>query len=229
MLFRQLFDRESSTYTYLIADQDTRQAVIIDPVREQSQRDLQLLKQLQLQLISCLETHIHADHVTASSVLREATGCKSIVPINANIDCADRFIQDQEVIIVGNIEIKAIETLGHTNSHMAYLINHDRILTGDALLIRGCGRTDFQGGDAGKLFDAITQKLFSLDNRILVYPAHDYKGFTVSTIGEEKQFNPRFLNKTRQQFIEFMNNLDLPHPTKMMEALPANQKCGNAT
>lgn len=174
----------------------------------------------------CLETHIHADHITGTGKLRELTNCQGIVPVNAQAKCADRHLKDGEVINIGEIEIKAIETLGHTDSHMAYLVNGDRILTGDVLLIRGCGRTDFQSGDSGTLYDSVTQKLFVLPDETLVYPAHDYRGHTVSTIGEEKSLNPRFIGRDRSEFIEFMNNLDLPDPQKIMEAVPANKSCG---
>ena len=226
MLFRQLFDRESSTYSYLIADSSTREAILVDSVLEQIDRDLQLIKELGLTLKYCLETHIHADHITATGTLRDRTGCLGIVPINAPAKCADRFIEHGEVIKLGQVEIKAIATLGHTNSHMAYLIDGKLILTGDALLIRGCGRTDFQNGDAGTLYDSVTSNLFSLPDETLVYPAHDYHGRTVSTIGEEKRWNPRFNSNNRQSFIKLMNNLNLSYPRKMMEAVPANRGCG---
>ena len=225
MLFRQLFDRDSSTYTYLIADTSTRQAVLVDSVIEQVERDLQLIKELNLTLKYCLETHIHADHITGTGELRDRTGCLGIVPINAEAQCADRFIKDGEAIELGKVEIEAIATLGHTNSHMAYLLNGSIVLTGDALLIRGCGRTDFQNGDAGTLYDSVTNRLFTLPNQTLVYPAHDYHGRTVSTVGEEKQWNPRF-QRNRTHFIQLMDNLDLSYPRKMMEAVPANQSCG---
>ena len=233
MLFRQLFDRESSIYTYLIADLSTREAVLVDSVIEQVGRDLKLIQELNLTLKYCLETHIHADHITGAGELRDRTNCQGIVPINAEAECADHFIKDDEVIKLGKVEIKAIQTLGHTSSHMAYLISSDqlndisalRVLTGDALLIRGCGRTDFQNGDAGILYDSVTKSLFSLPDDTLVYPAHDYHGRTVSTIAEEKQWNPRFQGD-RQDFINLMNNLDLSYPRKMMEAIPANQSCG---
>ncbi|MEM8721572.1 MAG: MBL fold metallo-hydrolase [Cyanobacteria bacterium P01_G01_bin.39] len=226
MLFRQLYDRESSTYTYLIADTVTREAILVDSVLEQVERDLKLLQELNLTLKYCLETHIHADHITGTGVLRDRTSCQGVVPVNAQANCADRFIQDGESISLGSVEIKAIETLGHTDSHMTYLVNQDRILTGDALLIRGCGRTDFQGGNAELLYRSVTQKLFTLADDILVYPAHDYHGRMVSTIGEEKQWNPRFRQHDCQSFIQLMNNLDLAYPRKMMEAVPANQGCG---
>ena len=246
MLFRQLFDKESSTYTYLIADRKTKEAVLVDPVLEQVERDRQLLRELEFTLKFCLETHIHADHITGTGKLRELTGCQGIVPVNAQANCADRHVKDGEVLTIGSIEIKAIETLGHTDSHMAYLVNgdetprrrkaqgnahqdRDRVSTGDALFIRGCGRTDFQSGDAGKLYNSVTQKLFTLADETLVYPAHDYRGQTVSTIGEEKSLNPRFVGRDRAEFIEFMNNLNLPDPKKMMEAVPANESCGRVT
>lgn len=226
MLLRQLFDRDTWTYTYLIADPNTKEAVLVDPVLEQVDRDLQLIKELGLTLRYCLETHIHADHVTGTGKLRELTGCQSIVPEHAEAACADRFIRDGEILKVGEIVIGAIATPGHTDSHMSYLVNGSIVLTGDALFIRGCGRTDFQSGDAGTLYDRVTQRLFTLPDETLVYPGHDYRGQTVSTIGEEKQFNPRFVGHNRASFIEFMNNLDLPNPKKIAEAVPANQLCG---
>lgn len=226
MLFRQLYDSESSTYTYLLADLNLKEAILIDPVLEQVDRDLKLLKELGLKLRYCLETHIHADHITGTGKLRELTGCMGIVPANAQADCANRHIQDEEDLELGSIAIEAIATPGHTDSHMAYLVNGERVLTGDALFIRGCGRTDFQSGDAGTLYDSVTSRLFTLPDETLVYPAHDYRGQTVSTIGEEKQWNLRFVGRDRANFIQFMNNLNLPDPKKMMEAVPANEQCG---
>ena len=234
MLFRQLYDSESSTYTYLIADLEQQEAILVDPVLEQVDRDLKLLKELGLSLRYCLETHIHADHITGTGRLRELTGCLGIVPANARANCADRHIQDREDLALGSIVIRAFATLGHTDSHMAYLVNNERVLTGDALFIRGCGRTDFQNGDPGTLYDSVTTRLFTLADATLVYPAHDYRGQTVSTIGEEKSWNPRFVGKDypkgtlrdRDNFIQFMNNLNLDNPKKMMEAVPANEQCG---
>ncbi len=228
MLFRQLFDHDTSTYTYLMADQTSKAAILVDPVIDNVERDYQLIRELGLTLRYCLETHIHADHITGTGKLRELTGCLGIVPENASASCADRQIQHGEILKLDEITIEAIATLGHTDSHMAYLVNGEKLLTGDSLLIRGCGRTDFQSGDAGSLFDAITQRLFTLPDETLVYPGHDYRGHTVSTIGEEKQFNPRFQGRTRDNFIEFMASLNLPNPQKIMEAVPANQLCGNA-
>ncbi|MEH2051951.1 FAD/NAD(P)-binding protein [Nostoc sp.] len=227
LLFRQFFDPESSTYTYLIADSQTKDAVLVDTVLEQVDRDLQVLDDLGLSLRYCLETHIHADHITGAGKLRQQTGCQVIVPQNATAKSADHSLGDRETLIVGAVRIEAIATPGHTDSHLAYLVNNTHLLTGDALLIRGCGRTDFQSGDAGTLYDTVTQQLFTLPDETLVYPAHDYKGRTVSTIGEEKRLNPRFANRTRDQFIAIMSHLGLSYPKKMNEAVPANEYCGD--
>lgn len=226
MLFRQLFDPESCTYSYLIADVELKEAILVDAVREQVDRDLKLIKELGLTLRYCLETHVHADHVTGAGELRAATGCLAIVPAHAQVSCADRQIDDGEIITLSEIVVEAIATPGHTDSHMAYLINSSRVLTGDVLFIRGCGRTDFQSGDAGTLYDSVIQKLFTLPETTLVYPGHDYRGHTVSTIAEEKRWNPRFVGRNRQSFTEFMQTLNLPNPKKMMEAVPANESCG---
>lgn len=222
--FRQLFDRESCTYTYLIAD--THSAILVDPVLEQVERDLQVLRELGLSLYACLETHLHADYITGAHQLRTLTGCQVIVPNDATVKGADRFIQNGEILQMGAVRILAMATPGHTDSHMVYLVNGTHLLTGDALFIRGCGRTDFQGGDAGSLFDAVTQKLFTLPDSTLVYPGHDYQGRTCSTIGEEKRWNPRFAGRSRSQFIQLMNSLNLPFPKKMKVAVPANERCG---
>lgn len=227
MLFRQLFDRESSTYTYLIADRTVAAALLVDPVLTQAERDLQLLQELGLTLHYCLETHVHADHITGAAHLRSVTGCLNVVPDKAQVACADRWIRDGETLKVGAVEVQAIDTPGHTDSHMAYLVNHTHLLTGDALLIRGCGRTDFQSGDAGTLFDSVTQRILTLPDTTLIYPGHDYRGQTVSSVAEETCWNPRFVGRSRDEFMKFMNALNLPNPQKMMEALPANERCGN--
>lgn len=226
-LFRQLFDPESSTYTYLIADKLTRDAVLIDPVLEQVERDLSLLEELGLTLRYCLETHLHADHITGAGRLRQQTGCRVMVPKDATVKAADHSLADGETLAVGSVLVEAIATPGHTSHHLAYLINGTHLLTGDALLIRGCGRTDFQGGDAGTLYDVVTQRLFKLPDDTWVYPGHDYKGRTVSSIGEEKQLNPRFAHRNRNQFITLMTHLGLGYPQKMKEAVPANEYCGD--
>jgi uncharacterized NAD(P)/FAD-binding protein YdhS/glyoxylase-like metal-dependent hydrolase (beta-lactamase superfamily II) len=227
LLFRQFFDPESSSYTYLIADSQTKEAVLVDAVLDQVDRDLKVLDDLGLTLRYSLETHIHADHITGAGKLRQQTGCRIIVPSNTSAWSADGSLVDNETLTVGAVRIQAIATPGHTDSHLAYLVNNTYLLTGDALLIRGCGRTDFQSGDAGTLYDTVTSRLFSLPENTLVYPAHDYKGRTVSTIGEEKRLNPRFVNRSREQFIAIMSHLGLSYPKKMNQAVPANEYCGD--
>jgi uncharacterized NAD(P)/FAD-binding protein YdhS/glyoxylase-like metal-dependent hydrolase (beta-lactamase superfamily II) len=235
LLFRQLLDPETSSYTYLIADRQTREAVLVDPVLEQVERDLQIIDELGLTLRYCLETHLHADHITGAGQLRQQRGCQILVPQDAAVLKADQSLADGETLTLGAVTIQAIATPGHTNAHLTYLVNQTHLLTGDALLIRGCGRTDFQGGNAGTLYDVVTQKLFTLPDETLVYPAHDYKGRTVSTIGEEKRLNPRFTvceatrneYRSRSQFITLMNNLNLTYPQKMNKAVPANEYCGD--
>jgi len=226
LIFRQLFDADSSTYTYLIADETTRQAALVDSVREQVDRDLQLLRDLGLQLEYVLDTHTHADHVTGAGLLREATGAMTVAgPTGA--PCANRKVRDGDVIQLGSITVRVLETPGHTDESVSYLVG-DRVLTGDSLLIRLAGRTDFQNGNAELLYDSITQKLFTLPDDTLVYPGHDYRGFTVSTIGEEKSWNARIAGKTKQEFVAIMGSLGLPEPKRIREAVPANRACGTA-
>jgi glyoxylase-like metal-dependent hydrolase (beta-lactamase superfamily II) len=234
LIFRQFFDPESSTYTYLVADHQTRQAALVDTVLEKGDRDLQVLSDLGLTLLYCLETHIHADHITGAGKLRQQTGCQVLVPQNAAARSADLNLADGDILSLGTVRIEAIATPGHTSGHLAYLVNGTHLLTGDALLIRGCGRTDLQGGDAGTLYDTVTQRLFTLPDHTLVYPAHDYQGRTVSTIAEEKRLNPRFADgqgsasyRSRDQFITLMAHLGLSYPKKMNQAVPANEYCGD--
>lgn len=229
MIFRQLFDSVSSTYTYLLADEASRQALLIDPVLEHEARDLKLLDELGLKLKYILDTHIHADHITAAGRLRKSTGATTIAG-RKGAACVDRGLADGEQIVLGDtIKLTVLETPGHTDDSVCYYeANHKLLFTGDTLLIRGNGRSDFQNGSANDLYDSLTEKLFKLDDRTTVYPGHDYKGMTCTTIGEEKKFNPRIAGKTRDEFIAIMNNLNLPRPKKIDEAVPANRECGIA-
>ncbi|QID19761.1 MBL fold metallo-hydrolase [Nitrogeniibacter mangrovi] len=226
-MFRQLFDAESSTCTYLLADPLTADAVLIDTVREHTGAYLTLLQELGLKLRWTLETHVHADHVTAAASLRELAGSRAIASTAAGADCADLKVDDGSTIVFGNEVIRVIATPGHTPGCVTYRWC-DRVFTGDALLIDGCGRTDFQGGDAGTLYDSITTHLFTLPAETLVYPGHDYKGRRVSSIGEQKTGNPRLAGQTREEFVALMAALDLPPPRKIDLALPANQACGRS-
>lgn len=224
MLLRQLFDPESSTYTYLIADPDTREAILIDPVKEQLERDLKLLGELGLTLRYVLETHVHADHVTSAGDLRERTGARTAAGA-AGAPCVDEHLRHGETIRVGSVAVAALATPGHTDDGMSFAVG-GYVFTGDTLLIRGCGRSDFQNGDPGQLFDSITRVLFALPEETVVLPGHDYRGMTSSTIGEERRHNPRLAGKSREDFIALMNNLKLPPPKKLDLAVPANRACG---
>lgn len=226
--FYQLFDSESSTYTYLLIDPATKAAVLIDPVLEKVERDLTLVRELDAQILYVLETHVHADHITGAGEIRKLTGAKTVVGEGAGIDCADLLLRDGEVLRWGKLQLKALATPGHTNSCTSYLVG-SRVFTGDTLLIRGTGRTDFQQGSAKELYQSITQKLFSLPEATLVYPAHDYKGQTHSTIREEKKFNPRIGGgKSEEEFVQIMSELKLAVPKRMHEAVPANLACGRS-
>jgi len=224
MLIRQLFDRETSTYTYLIADPATRQAALIDPVREQLERDLGLIAELDLQLRYVLETHVHADHVTSAGAIRERTQARTCAS-PAGAPCVDARLIDGDRLSLGKLSIEVLETPGHTDDGLSFVIG-GAVFTGDTLFVRGCGRSDFQNGDAGQLYDSITRKLFVLPLETVIYPGHDYRGFTSSTIGEELLFNPRIAGRTRDEFIRVMSSLELPPPAHIAEAVPANRACG---
>jgi glyoxylase-like metal-dependent hydrolase (beta-lactamase superfamily II) len=225
-LFFQLFEPESSTYTYIIGDGDMKVAAIIDPVLETVERDLKLIEELGVKLKYVLDTHVHADHITGAGVIRERTGAQTAVSEGARVDCADIHLHDGQVLHLGNKTITALATPGHTDSCMCFLFE-GRVFTGDTLLIRGTGRTDFQEGSSENLYESVHRKLFNLPDDTLVYPAHDYKGQTASTIGLEKKFNPRLgTNTTKAQFIKIMSELGLPAPKKIDVALPANRDCG---
>lgn len=226
MIFKQLFDQETWTYTYLIADPVNKEAVLIDPVNTHIDAYLALLAEHGLQLKYSLETHVHADHITASGLLRQKLGAETGVSALCGAETADIQIKDGDVFSFANGEqIKVIATPGHTKGSISFLWR-DRIFTGDSLFIGGCGRTDFQGGDAGALYDCITQRLFTLPDDTLVYPGHDYQQRWVSNIMQERTTNPRLAGKTREEFITIMNNLNLPKPKLIDEAVPANRYCG---
>lgn len=230
MLFRQFFDSASSTYTYLVASGVGREALIIDPVKEQTQQYLTAIHQLDLKLIHAIDTHTHADHITALGDLRNATGCVTVMGEFTKAECVSQQIRENETITIDGVQLGALYTPGHTDESFSFVLNPSKpkaVFTGDVLLIRGSGRTDFQGGDPHKSWDSIVNKLFKLPEETLVYPAHDYKGWTVSSIREEKHHNPRLAGKTVDQYVEIMRNLKLPNPKLMDLAVPANLSCGN--
>lgn len=231
MLFRQLFERESSTYTYLMACPDSGQAVLIDPVVETLERDLGVLAKLALRLAYTLDTHIHADHVSSSCRLRQRTGCMIALPAMERLPCADVGVGEERPLQVGGLTFKPIFTPGHTDTHHCYLLEHggtQRLFSGDALLIDGCGRTDFQNGNTEALYLSVREKLFMLPDDTLVYPAHDYQHRYVSTIAQERGRNPRLGgDKTLDAFKQIMASLKLPYPKKIDMAVPANRLCGD--
>lgn len=231
MIFRQLFDLDTSTYTYLLADEATREAIIIDPVIEQVERDAKLIKDLGLKLTYALDTHVHADHVTALGSLREKLGCQTVLSHRAEVGCCDIKAKTGDVFQFGQYGVKVLETPGHTNGCMSFVTTDNKmVFTGDALLIRGCGRTDFQQGSAATLYASISKQIFTLPDETVVYPGHDYKGHMASTVGEEKAHNPRLgQGKTEAEFIEIMSKLSLAYPKKIDEALPKNLQCGLVT
>ncbi len=230
MLFRQLFEETSSTYTYLLACPDTGESVLIDPVIESTDRDLEVLRELGLTLSYTLETHIHADHITGAVKLRALTDCKVAGPAMDDLPCRDIGVREGEPFRVGNVEVHPLFTPGHTDTHHAFLLDtaiHKIVFSGDALLIDACGRTDFQSGDSATLYDSVHDKLFTLPDDALVYPAHDYTGRFLTTVGQEKRRNPRLGNhRNKQEFVRIMRELDLPVPTKMEYAVPGNERCG---
>lgn len=228
MIFRQLFDSTSGTYSYLLASRAGGEALLVDPVLEQMPAYLQLLDELDVRLVHALDTHTHADHVTALGALRDATHCTTVMGAYSQADCVNQLLSDDETLNVDGIELRALYTPGHTNESFSYWIGgaEPAVFTGDVLLIRGTGRTDFQGGDAGASWDSITQRLFPLGDQTLVYPGHDYKGWTRSTIGEERRFNPRLAGRSREEYIDIMAGLNLPDPKMMDIAVPANLACG---
>ena len=226
MIFRQLFEPVSSTYTYLLGCEATRQALLIDPVMPTWERDLTVLNELGLKLVYTLDTHIHADHITSALQLKREAGSRIVYPATSRVACADLNVEDGASVAIGSIEVKALHTPGHTDDHFSYLAD-ERVFTGDALLIDGCGRTDFQNGDAATLFRSVREKLFSLDSDTLVYPAHDYQHRRVSTIAQERGRNPRLGEaKSLEQFLQIMSELKLPYPKFIDYAVPGNRQCG---
>jgi sulfur dioxygenase len=227
LIFRPLFEKESSTYTYLLADSITKEAIIIDAVAETQQRDIGLIEELALDLRYIIETHVHADHITSSCPLKQKfTNAKIVLGESNPVACADILIKDGENLEFGNYSIKAMSTPGHTDGCMSYVVG-DKVFTGDALLIRSCGRCDFQGGSAEKLFDSIS-RLFTLPDETYVYPAHDYGGRTVSSIWEEKAFNEMIGGVVdKAEFVRRVNEMELSLPAKIHVAVPANQVCGS--
>jgi len=228
MIFRQLLDPQSSTYTYLLGDAASREAVLIDPVFEQARRDAALVEELGLRLQWTLETHVHADHVTGAWLLKHKLGSRIALSRAGGAQGADRCLEPHEEVSFGSRHLEARATPGHTAGCLSYVLD-DRSMafTGDALLVRGCGRTDFQGGSAATLYHSVREQLFSLPEACLVYPGHDYRGLAVSSVGEEKLYNPRLAESIGEgDFVGYMTHLGLPHPRQMEVAVPANLKCG---
>jgi len=230
MIFKQLFEPDSSTYTYLIGCQETGRTMLIDPVLDSAARDTDVLQQSELTLDYTLDTHIHADHLTGARRLKELTGCRIAYPAMIDAPCADIGVREGEPFRLGNIIVHPLFTPGHTDHHHAYLIDNGTLkllFSGDALLIDACGRTDFQCGDSAALYRSIHDKFFTLPGETLVYPCHDYQGRFVSSIAQEKTRNPRLgQSRTLEAFIEIMENMDLPYPRKIDFAVPGNERCG---
>ncbi len=230
MIFKQLFEPESSTYTYLLHCTDTGTTALIDPVIETVDRDLRVLQELGLTLDYAVETHIHADHITGGKLLRDRTGCRLAGAAMDELPCRDIGLREGEPLRVGNLAVNPLYTPGHTDTHHAFLLENgglNMLFSGDALLIEACGRTDFQSGDAKVLYRSIHEKLFSLPDETLVYPGHDYEERQITTIGQEKMRNPRLGKETSEaEFVSIMENMDLPYPKKIDWALPGNEMCG---
>ena len=228
MIFRQLFDQQSSTYTYLLGDPATREALLIDPVFEQARRDAALIEELGLKLRWTLETHVHADHVTGAWLLKEKFGSRIALSQAGGAEGADRYLEDGDQVAFGKRSVEARATPGHTSGCMTYVLDERSMaFTGDALLIRGCGRTDFQQGDPRTLFRSVRAQIFSLPERCTLFPGHDYRGLTATSVGEEKLYNPRLAEAILEQdFVGYMTHLGLAHPKEMEIAVPANLKCG---
>jgi sulfur dioxygenase len=230
MLFRQLFEPDSSTYTYLLSCEETGETALIDPVLDTAERDLQLIDQLGLKLGYTLDTHIHADHLSGAQRLKSLSGSRIVYPAVDELPCADIGVEEGKVFRLGQIDIHPLFTPGHTDHHHAYLVDNGTqkmLFSGDALLIESCGRTDFQSGDAATLYNSIHKKFFSLPDETLVYPCHDYEGRFITTIAQEKQRNPRVgQNKPLKEFVTIMDTMELPYPRKIDFAVPGNQRCG---
>src|ERR1700748_2908433 len=225
MIFRQLFDQQSGTYSYLLASRSGGEALIIDPVLEKVDRYLKLVHELDLKLVKAVDTHLHADHITGLGALRDRTQCVTVMGEQTKADVVSIRVAEGDTVDVEGIALEALYTPGHTDDSYSFLMD-DRVFTGDTLLIRGTGRTDFQNGDPRAQYDSIFNKLLRLPDSTLVFPAHDYKGDTVSTIGEEKLFNPRLNVKSMDEYVELMTNLKLPNPKMMDVAVPANMHVG---